>query len=121
MDAAFPEAEVTSYKALIPTLTLPDANDRHVLAAALRIQAQVIVTANLKDFPTPYLATLGIERQHPDAFIGQLIDQQPAQALAAFRQQVAYLKNPPKTAMEVLGSLQRSGLSITAERLAAML
>jgi hypothetical protein len=121
MDAAFPEAEVTAYKALIPTLTLPDANDRHVLAAALRSQAQVIVTANLKDFPTSYLATLGIERQHPDAFIGQLIDQQPTQALAAFRQQVAYLKNPPKTAMEVLGSLQKSGLATTAERLAALL
>lgn len=45
MDAAFPDAEVTAYKALMPTLTLPDANDRHVLAAALRSQAQVIVTA----------------------------------------------------------------------------
>ncbi len=81
----------------------------------------MIVTANLKDFPAPYLATLGMERQHPDAFISQLLDQQPTQALAAFRQQVAYLKNPPKTALEVLGSLRKSGLSITADRLAALL
>lgn len=121
MDAAFPDAEVTAYKSLIPSLILPDANDRHVLAAALRSRAQVIVTANLKDFPSPYLATLGIVRQHPDDFIRQLLEQEPIQALAAFRQQVAYLKNPPKTALEVLGSLRKSGLPTTADRLAALL
>ena len=121
MEAAFPDAEVSAYKALIPTLTLPDANDRHVLAAALRSEAQVIVTANLKDFPAPYLATLGMKRQHPDEFISQLIAQHPTHALAAFRQQVAYLKKPPKTAAEVLGSLRKSGLPTTADRLAALL
>ncbi|OGX90178.1 PIN domain-containing protein [Hymenobacter coccineus] len=121
MEQAFPDAQVTAYKALIPTLTLPDANDRHVLAAALRSQARVIVTANLKDFPAPYLATLGIERQHPDAFISQLLDHYPTQALEAFRQQVAYLKKPPKTALEVLGSLRTSGLLTTADRLQALL
>jgi len=121
MGAAFPDAEVKSYSALIPTLTLPDTDDRHVLAAALRGKAHVIVTANLKDFPAPYLATFGMERQHPDAFIEQLIVQYPTQALAAFQQQVAYLKNPPKTALEVLGSLRKSGLLTTADRLATLL
>jgi hypothetical protein len=121
MNAAFPDAEVKSYRALIPTLTLPDADDRHVVAAALRGKAKVVVTANLKDFPAPYLATLGIERYHPDAFIEQLIVQYPTQVLAAFQQQVAYLKNPPKTALEVLGSLRKSGLLNTADRLAVLL
>lgn len=121
MNAAFPDAEVTGYEPLIPGLALPDPDDRHVLAAALRGQAQVIVTANLKDFPAPYLATLDIERQHPDDFIAQLIDLNPEQALAAFRLQVSFLKNPPKTPVEVLGSLRKSGLLITAGKLAALL
>lgn len=73
MEATFPDAKVKYYRALIPTLTLLDADDRHVLATALRGKAQVIVTAKLKDFPAPYLATFGMEWQHPDAFIEQLI------------------------------------------------
>ena len=120
MNAAFPDAEVANYQSLIPALTLPDPDDRHVLAAALRSQAHVIVTANLKDFPAPYLATFDIERQHPDAFITNLISLAPKKALAAFRRQVAYLKNPPKTAAQVLDSLRKSGLTTTADQLAGL-
>lgn len=56
MEAAIPAAMVTGYEPLVPTLTLPDEDDRHVLAAAIRCGAQVIVTTNLRDFPTEALA-----------------------------------------------------------------
>ncbi|SHH08154.1 PIN domain-containing protein [Flavobacterium micromati] len=48
---AFPDALVPNYEGLIGNLTLPDENDRHVLAAAIKSNADVIVTNNLKDFP----------------------------------------------------------------------
>src|SRR5215813_13223617 len=52
---------VTGYDDLIERLTLPDPDDRHVLAAAIRAGADVIVTINLRDFPEPTLAQFSIE------------------------------------------------------------
>ncbi len=92
-----------------------------MLAAALRSQADVIVTTNLKDFPVPYIRTFDIEVQHPDEFIGNLIDLDPTKALEAFRQQVARLKNPPIAAAQVLDNLRKSSLPATATRLEALL
>jgi len=56
MEAAIPAATVSGYEPLVPTLKLPDADDRHVLAAAIRCSAQVIVTTNVRDFPEDALA-----------------------------------------------------------------
>lgn len=56
---AFPVALVRNYEPLIETLELPDEKDRHVLAAAIKTNANVIVTNNLKDFPDEYLSTFG--------------------------------------------------------------
>ncbi len=69
MDLHATDALVTDYQHVIPGLQLPDANDRHVLAAAIRARADVIVTINLRDFPPEALASFGIEAQHPDEFI----------------------------------------------------
>lgn len=121
MDRAFPQAAVHQYEALIGTLELPDADDRHVLAAAIHSQASLIVTANLKDFPAPYLRSFGIDAQHPDRFVTQLIETNPAGALRAFQAQVASLRKPPKTADEVLETLRRSGLIATANHLSTLL
>ena len=74
MDRAALVALVVGYENLIPKLTLPDENDRHVLAAAIRGKAQVIVTMNLKDFPAEVLQKYDTEAQHPDEFILRLID-----------------------------------------------
>ena len=60
MDVYAKDAIVTEYEPLIETLILPDAEDRHVLAAAIQCQAAYIVTFNLKDFPASTLKTYGI-------------------------------------------------------------
>jgi hypothetical protein len=69
MDGAVPDCCVSGYEDLIEALTLPDPNDRHVLAAAIRCRASVIVTFNLEDFPMEVLDKYGIHTRHPDNFI----------------------------------------------------
>ncbi|HSP00135.1 MAG TPA: PIN domain-containing protein, partial [Thioalkalivibrio sp.] len=69
MNQAVPEALVIGHEPLIEGLTLPDPDDRHVLAAGIRAGAQLIVTFNLKDFPEETLAGFGIEAVHPDTFL----------------------------------------------------
>lgn len=78
MDVAVPDACVTGYEELIAGLTLPDADDRHVLAAAIRCDASVIVTFNRKDFPCSALGVYDIEAQHRDEFVSNLFDLDPA-------------------------------------------
>ena len=79
MDRAIDDCLITGYEPLIPTLQLPDADDRHVLAAAIHSQAQVILTSNLRDFPATALAPHGIVAQGPDEFLTQLVEQHPAE------------------------------------------
>jgi hypothetical protein len=67
MDASVPDALVSGYEGLIPALQLPDPDDRHVLAAAIRCGASTIVTFNERDFPTDELAKYGLHTKHPDA------------------------------------------------------
>ena len=72
MDAHVRDVLVTGFEDLVPSLELPDPGDRHVLAAAIRAEADIIVTANLKDFPASSLAPHGLEAEHPDAFLARL-------------------------------------------------
>jgi predicted nucleic acid-binding protein len=58
MNEAVPDSLVENFEPLIDGLQLPDADDRHVLAAAIKCNAKIIVTSNLKDFPPEYLETL---------------------------------------------------------------
>lgn len=78
MNRGVPDSLVRGYRDLVAGLQLPDGKDRHVLAAAIRCGASVIVTSNLKDFPAGYLASFGIEAQHPDDFISHQFDLNPA-------------------------------------------
>lgn len=73
--------------------------------ANTRSQAGVIVTFNLKDFPPEALAPYNVEAQHPDEFIAHQFDLSPAAVVAAVRDQRLALKNPPKTARELLDTL----------------
>jgi hypothetical protein len=110
MDKATLDSLVEGYEGLIPNLCLPDENDRHVLAAAIRGGAQVIVTMNLKDFPDEVLERYEIEARHPDEFILQLIDLAPNVVMEAAETHRQSLKNPPKSTEEFLETLDAQGL-----------
>jgi predicted nucleic acid-binding protein len=114
MDAHVRDCLVENYEGLIPGLYLPDADDRHVLAAAIRGRADVIVTRNLKDFPKPYLWTFGIEPQHPDDFVVHLMDLAPPLVVESARKQRENLVRSPKTVGEFLATLERNELTQTA-------
>ena len=77
MNAALPGATVVGYEDLVPTVSLPDPDDRHVVAAAITAGASVIVTWNLRDFPATALKKYGLRRQTPDAFLAELYDGAP--------------------------------------------
>jgi predicted nucleic acid-binding protein len=117
MDRAASDALVTGYELLIPGLNLPDENDRHVLAAAIRSGASVIITCNLADFPSNALRSYDIEAQHPDEFILHLLDLAPGLVIEAAQNHRLSLKNPPKSVDEYLNSLEAQGLTQTARSL----
>ncbi|MGK3122814.1 PIN domain-containing protein [Candidatus Pantoea formicae] len=117
MDKALPDALVTGFEPLIPGLSLPDEDDRHVVAAAIKCNAEVIVTFNLKDFPAKSLDVLEIEAMHPDEFILDLIDLNRALVLKAVREQRKSLKNPAISSEQYLASLLKLGLPMTVRAL----
>jgi hypothetical protein len=111
MDKHATDAVVTGYEELIEGLRLPDPDDRHVLGAAIRGRADVIVTCNLKDFPVEALKPYGIVAQHPDEFILNLLDLAPGVVAGAARDHRESLKNPPKSIDEYLDALETQGLT----------
>lgn len=119
MDRAVPDCLVSGYEPLVDGLTLPDPDDRHVLAAAIRCNADAIITANVDDFPEKALAQYGIEAQHPDEFILHLFDLDEAAVVASVKAVRDRLRNPPMGAAELIASIQSRGLPGTAERLRA--
>ena len=110
MDKAFPGSNTTGYESLIESLSLPDPDDRHVLAAAIKAKAQVLVTANLRDFPTNALIPFAIRAEHPDAFVSKCIDRDRPKAVKALENQVKTLKKPPLPVETVLKNLEANGL-----------
>src|SRR5262245_13707345 len=117
MQRAIPDSTVTGYEHLVEGLALPDPDDRHVLAAAIRGGAQSIVTFNLKDFPVSSLAPYDVEALHPDQFVLDLIDLAPAAVANVVRDQAASLKNPPQTVSELLDTQRNAGLVQSVARL----
>lgn len=112
---------VTGYEDLVPTLEIPDPNDRHVLAAAIVAHADIIVTLNLSDFPPERLEPFGIDAQHPDQFVMGLLGLDQATVCAAIQRMRGRYRNPPMTAQEYVDSLDRKGLAKTAELLRGLL
>ncbi|MCR9066951.1 MAG: PIN domain-containing protein [Cytophagales bacterium] len=120
-NAAFPDAMVTNYEKIIDGLTLPDPDDRHVMAAAIKTNANVIVTNNLKDFPEEYLKDFGLLAKTADDFITDIIDLNHEIAIKAFRSMVLARKNPAINDLEMLDCFRNNDLKNTANFLHALL
>ena len=120
VEAAFPDALVTTDLPESPLLDLVDAKDRHVVMTALVAQADAIVTFNMKDFAAPHLSeTLQIEVIHPDDFVMDLVDLNEKRAVAAFRELRTRKKNPPIERVELIQRLRDGGLVQTSLWLSA--
>jgi hypothetical protein len=117
MDRALPDATVGNFESLIPTLSLPDPDDRHVLAAALHTGADLIVTHNLKHFPAAILELHGLEAITPDALLCRLLEDEPAATRLALEKLRLSFRNPPYDSANFLNRLGEVGLTGTLQRL----
>jgi predicted nucleic acid-binding protein len=117
MGTAVRDWKVTGHEPLIDSLKLPDPEDRHVLAAAIKAGAQVVVTANLRDFPAADLAPWNVEAQSPDEFVRDQISLDRPTVYAAVQQIADSWRNPPGSVDDVLDRLERNGLPISVAEL----
>lgn len=118
---AFPDALVRNYEKLLSNLSLPDMKDCHVLAAAIKSNAQLIVTNNIKDFPEAILKDFDIKAKTADEFLTDLIDLNGEKAIEAFKEMVLHKRNPAMDEYAVLAKLKEIGLTDTAHYLHALL
>ena len=110
MNKVIDDCLIDGYRNLIPSLELPDPDDRHILAAAIVGRVDVIVTYNLDDFPDLSLKGYGIEAQHPDAFIHHLLHLSTPKVCRAARQIRQRLDRPPISPEEYLDALLQAQL-----------
>lgn len=110
MDAALPQANVSGYRSLIPSLSLPDPDDRHVLAVAVRAEAKWIVTFNLRDFPEEALAPFHIIALHPDEFICDLLTTRSEIAKSVIGEMLERHQKPPGSFQGLAETLEKLGL-----------
>jgi predicted nucleic acid-binding protein len=101
----FPDAFITHHTLLIASMPI-NKKDRHVLAAAVASNAQVIVTQNLKDFPSELISPFGIEAQSPDEFLVHLFYLAPQAMVKLIKGQASDLQNPPMSALGLLTTLK---------------
>jgi predicted nucleic acid-binding protein len=110
MREAFGDALVTGWEELLPGIHLPDEDDQHVVATAIRGNADAIITANLNDFPATALGPLGLEAVHPDAFLLDQVDLSPPTVVQVIQEQAAHTRKPPLTAQDLTTLLGRAGV-----------
>jgi predicted nucleic acid-binding protein len=109
MRSAFPDAEVTGYEALVNGMTC-DPKDRHVLAAAVRGHAEVLVTFNKTDFPAQSIEPHDITVSHPDDFLLDQLDLHPGITMTVLKAQASSYSSPPMAVEDVLGRLAAAGV-----------
>jgi len=117
MNEVVEDSLVENYEYLIERLTLPDPDDRHVLAAAIVGHADAIVTYNLKDFPSEVARIHEIEILHPDDFLIYQYDLNDVAFLTTVKELREGLKKPQVTAQQLIATYTTLSLHQTAERL----
>ena len=103
MERAFPDAMVEGWEPL-EALMPNDPKDRHVVAAAATIGADLIVTSNLKHFRA---LPSGLIAVSPDDLLVRILKADPHAVLDALRGQAAAYQRPALTVMELLQQLSR--------------
>jgi len=109
MQGAFPDATVTGYEDLIKQMT-NDPKDRHVLAAGIRANCEVLVTFNLSDFPANSVDAYDIEIVHPDKFLLDQLDLYPGPAVGVLRQLIEDYSSPVLEMEDLLVRLADAGV-----------
>jgi predicted nucleic acid-binding protein len=117
MNRAVRDCLVEGYEPLVEILELPDPDDRHVLAAAIKATAQVIVTRNVRDFPRGKLARWGVRAKSPDDFVRDQIEIDSRAVWACIQQIVDSRTRNPVTVDDVVAELVRDGLVTSAAAL----
>ncbi len=115
MENAFEDGLVEDYESLISIPELPDADDLHVIAAAVKTQASVIVTDNIRHFPAPILARFNLSARTADDFIADTIDLDLPKALAVVETMRRRFRKPELTQERLLLRLEATGLTATAD------
>ena len=111
MEAAFEDALVCEYEAYLPSCAgLPDSKDAHVVAAALKTQAALIVTENLKDFPITIIGALNLEAKSADTFIADTLALDIGRAVDAIQKMRQRSKKPALTSDQLLLEMEARGL-----------
>ena len=118
MCEAIPDCLVTGYESRIEEISLPDRDDRHVVAAALEADADIIVTFNLRDFPRERLAPYGIRAVEPDDFVRPLVESDPETIWRCLEDEASIRTNPERSIDEIIDSLAARGLEQAAEAMA---
>jgi hypothetical protein len=113
MNRAFPNANISGYESIIPTVT-NHPKDAHVLAVAIHVEADCIVTFNLKDFVSKTTDIVCIQSVHPDDFAMQLMIENQMDFLSSIGHVMGRLARPTPTLQEYLGLLTKCGLPKTA-------
>jgi len=111
MNKAFSKALVHGFEGLIQGIKIPDLDDRHVVAAAIKSKSEFIITFNLKDFPNNYINQFDIKVLNPDTFLCNLFLKDESKIRQAFRNQLDSLRNPPKTKEELIAILTKCKLT----------
>lgn len=104
----FPDAEITDHESLIDAMTC-DLTDRHVLAAAVKAGASVLVTANRSDFPLQSTQPYGVEVTSPDDLLLDLLDAAPTLVIRTLSRQAERYKREPTTLHGLLVALGKAG------------
>jgi predicted nucleic acid-binding protein len=103
----FPEAQVVGHEVLVDALHLPDPHDRHVLAAAIHGECDLLATFNVRDFPQALIpADADLRVVSPDEALRALVDDAPEAMAAMTLRVIRNLRRPPSTTLTFIKRLE---------------